>query len=89
MDTEPNETPPDADASDQAKSTGLGKGGVPPPKEYQWRKGQSGNPGGRPKSFTTRMRELLEEPTNTKRGPIPLRDVFIQAGIMRAIKPNL
>ncbi len=29
--------------------TGVGKGGIAPPKEGQWKPGQSGNPGGRPK----------------------------------------
>lgn len=40
---------------------GVGRGGVPPPKEYQFKPGHSGNPGGRPRSTLTRlMRELLE-----------------------------
>ena len=29
--------------------TGLGKGGIAPPKEHQFKEGESGNPGGRPK----------------------------------------
>jgi hypothetical protein len=29
--------------------TGVGKGGIAPPKEHQFKEGESGNPGGRPK----------------------------------------
>lgn len=34
-----------------------------PPKDYRWKPGQSGNPGGRPKgrSITARLRALLEQ----------------------------
>jgi hypothetical protein len=79
---EPPDTP---EPSDHANSRGLGKGGVPPPKEFQWKKGQSGNPGGRPKGLTARLRELLADDVSTKRGTMKRSDVFLLAGIMRAI----
>jgi hypothetical protein len=39
-----------------------------PPKEHQWKPGQSGNPGGRPKgeSITATLRRLLEQEHNGK-----------------------
>jgi Ca2+-transporting ATPase len=48
----------------------------PPPEEYRWRKGQSGNPGGRPKgrSVTAAIRELLEHEHNGK----PIADLIAE-----------
>ena len=34
---------------------GVGAAGTPPPKEYQWKPGQSGNPAGRPKKMDSLM----------------------------------
>lgn len=50
----------------QGKIRPSGRNGLPPPKEHQWRKGQSGNPNGRPpgKSITTQLREMLDAGLN-------------------------
>jgi len=40
---------------------GLGRGGNPPPKEYQWKPGQSGNIKGRPLSITAEIRKDLKK----------------------------
>ena len=44
----------------EKQGTGLGRGGNAPPKEYQWKPGQTGNAGGRPKQvLTDEIRILL------------------------------
>lgn len=46
------------------KIPGAGVGGVPPPVEYQFKPGQSGNPAGKPKgcrSISTILREYMEK----------------------------
>ncbi len=45
------------------RKTGAGRGGTVPPPEHRFKPGQSGNPGGRPKTklITQAYRELLEQ----------------------------
>ncbi len=45
------------------RKTGAGRGGTVPPPEHRFKPGQSGNPGGRPKTklLTQAYRELLEQ----------------------------
>jgi hypothetical protein len=48
----------------QAKVSGKGTGRKPPPAEYRWKKGQSGNPKGGPRkevSITALVKEELEK----------------------------
>ena len=51
-----------------------GSGTLPPPVATRWKKGQSGNPGGRPKgkSLVALMREVLEREHNGR----PLSEVL-------------
>ena len=45
------------------RKTGVGRGGVVPPPDHRFKPGQSGNPGGRPKTklITQAYQELLME----------------------------
>jgi len=57
--TRPDNTPP-------IRQKGKGASGVPPPVHTRWKPGQSGNPGGRPKSIRAGLKELLREVAKTK-----------------------
>jgi hypothetical protein len=53
---------------------------MPPPVEYRWQPGKSGNPGGRPKgqSITAELRVLLEKEHNRRRIVELLAERFIR-----------
>jgi len=59
--------PKDSKPEKQAKKLAKGaspRSGFVPPKEHRWKKGQSGNPGGRPKgsvNLTNRLRAALSK----------------------------
>lgn len=58
-----------AEGQERHWKEGRGNGGAVPPEEHRWKKGQSGNPGGRPKgeSVTSALRRLLESEHGGKR----------------------
>jgi hypothetical protein len=57
-----------------------------PPREHQWKKGQSGNPGGRPKgeSLQAILRRRLAEEHNGK----PIGEIVVDAMIKAAAQGN-
>jgi hypothetical protein len=59
------------------------RSGMPPPAEHRWKKGQSGNPGGRPKgrSITAALREILEREHNGK----PIADLIAERLVKDAL----
>ena len=59
------------------------RSGLPPPVEYRWQPGQSGNPGGRPKgqSITAELRALLAKEHNGKRIVELLAERFIKEAL--------
>jgi len=68
-----------------------------PPKEKQWKEGESGNPAGKPKgalSFKTRIKKWLEaemselNPETGKEEKMPLLDIIILAQIKKAKRGN-
>jgi hypothetical protein len=68
-----------------------------PPKHSQFKKGQSGNPRGRPrgsKNFSTKLREAADEKVsitekNGKRRKVSLEEVAIKRFLRKAIIPYL
>ena len=71
------------------RKTGAGRGGTVPPPEHRFRPGQSGNPGGRPKTklITQAYRELLEQldPEEKK----TLAQILARNAVKHARKGNL
>ena len=59
------------------------RSGMPPPVEHRWKKGQSGNPGGRPKgrSITAALREILEREHNGK----PIAELIAERLVKEAL----
>jgi hypothetical protein len=72
-------------SEDQARSKPqrAGKNGNVPPAEHRWKKGVSGNPGGRPKGsgVTGALRTLLEQIHNGK----PLKEVLAERWLKDAL----
>jgi hypothetical protein len=61
--------PPAKQAKDTPPPDASPINGVPPPREYRWKPGQSGNPSGMPKgarSVTDRLRRLVIEDDDGK-----------------------
>jgi hypothetical protein len=58
-------------------------GRKPPPEEYRWKPGQSGNPGGRPKgeSVNALLRRVLEQEHNGKQ----IKEILIERLVKEAI----
>ncbi len=71
------------------RKTGAGRGGTVPPPEHRFKPGQSGNPGGRPKTMliTQAYRELLEQ-LDPKEGKT-LAQTLARKAIQQARKGNL
>jgi hypothetical protein len=67
------------DTGDGDYTVGPGR----PPKEHQFRKGQSGNPGGRPKneSVTATIRRMLQGEHNGR----PIQDILVERMIKEAL----
>ena len=62
--------------SENNSETGHRVGNCKPPKEYQWRPGQSGNPSGRPKG--SKNRELSEFEREIRRRAKELKRLVIE-----------
>ena len=71
------------------RRTGVARGGTVPPPEHRFKPGQSGNPGGRPKTklITQAYRELLEQLDPKKRKT--LAEILARKAIQQALKGNL
>jgi hypothetical protein len=71
------------------RKTGVGRGGTVPPPEHRFKPGQSGNPGGRPKSklLTQAYRELLEQVDPKERKT--LAEILARKAVQQALKGNL
>lgn len=65
-------------------NSGKNNGSNGPLSEYQWKKGQSGNPAGRPKvdSVTKAIRKLLNEGLNGE----PLYEAIARVAIQKALR---
>ncbi len=76
-------------APQNRRKTGAGCGGIVPPVEYRFKPGQSGNPGGRPKSklVTQAYQELLEE-VDRKSGKT-FAQIIAEKVIREALNNNL
>lgn len=63
---------------------GAGNNGNVPPPAYRWKKGQSGNPGGRPKneSLLSILRRKLQEEHNGK----TLAEIVVEALLKGAVQ---
>ena len=71
------------------RKTGAGRGGTVPPPEHRFKPGQSGNPGGRPKTklITQAYRELLEQVDPKERKT--LAEILARKAVAQARKGNL
>ena len=71
------------------RKTGAGRGGTVPPPEHRFKPGQSGNPGGRPKTklLTQAYRELLEQVDPKERKT--LAEILARKAVQQALKGNL
>ncbi len=71
------------------RKTGAGRGGTVPPPEHRFKPGQSGNPGGRPKTklITQAYRELLEQLDPKERKTLAQR--LARKAVQQALKGNL
>ncbi len=71
------------------RKTGAGRGGTVPPPEHRFKPGQSGNPGGRPKTklLTQAYRELLEQVDPKERKTLAQK--LARKAVQQALKGNL
>src|SRR4051812_48420625 len=61
--------------------------GVPPPEQYRWKPGQSGNPGGKGQreSLTAMLRRVLEKEHNGK----PIGELLVERLVKEALSGKL
>lgn len=66
----------------------MGKGNIDPVRKYQWKKGQSGNPKGRPKKLPDLKEVLINVLAETKEGKMAI-EAILMAMRQKALKGDV